>query len=286
MEKVPATTIGPRLLSLARRLGSVRPTRAVALMGVTALSMSLAVPMTLAYANDDDRDGNGHEQEDRRHDDDDRDDKNSRNLDARLKAELQRVGFTGRSNRRWRRAWGARSTRSSPISAGCCGSTPSAACTTTTPAPAAIRRPPGFGDTQSIAIGVQNNGLVGPNRTGPRNQRRTPTVVNTAFYPEADVERPLLGAVGRSVRQRAGLPVSAARRRDRVPAERSDRHAPADRAGAHPADRAGRGGRLHRHRGHDRAALRSVRRRRAARCRRPMRRGFRNEPIRQACSSA
>jgi cytochrome c peroxidase len=42
----------------------------------------------------------------------------------------------------------------------------------------------GFGDTQSIAIGVDNNGLVGPNRQGPRNQRRSPTVVNTAFYPK------------------------------------------------------------------------------------------------------
>jgi cytochrome c peroxidase len=41
----------------------------------------------------------------------------------------------------------------------------------------------GFGDSQSIAIGVQNNNLVGPNRTGPRNQRRTPTAANTAFYP-------------------------------------------------------------------------------------------------------
>ncbi len=41
----------------------------------------------------------------------------------------------------------------------------------------------GFGDTQSIAIGVQNNLIVGPHRTGPRNQRRTPSVVNTAFYP-------------------------------------------------------------------------------------------------------
>src|SRR5437016_8295845 len=41
----------------------------------------------------------------------------------------------------------------------------------------------GFGDTQSIAIGVQNNNLVGPRRTGPRNQRRTPAVINTAFYP-------------------------------------------------------------------------------------------------------
>jgi cytochrome c peroxidase len=41
----------------------------------------------------------------------------------------------------------------------------------------------GFGDSQSIAIGVQNNNLVGPNRSGPRNQRRTPTAANTAFYP-------------------------------------------------------------------------------------------------------
>lgn len=41
----------------------------------------------------------------------------------------------------------------------------------------------GFGDTQSIAIGVQNNLVVGPDRKGPRNQRRTPSVVNTAFYP-------------------------------------------------------------------------------------------------------
>jgi cytochrome c peroxidase len=41
----------------------------------------------------------------------------------------------------------------------------------------------GFGDTQSIAIGVQNNNIVGPDRTGPRNQRRSPLVVNTAFLP-------------------------------------------------------------------------------------------------------
>jgi cytochrome c peroxidase len=42
----------------------------------------------------------------------------------------------------------------------------------------------GFGDTQSIAIGVQNNNLVGPHRTGPRNQRRTPMAINTAFFPK------------------------------------------------------------------------------------------------------
>ena len=42
----------------------------------------------------------------------------------------------------------------------------------------------GFGDSQSIAIGVQNNNRVGKNRSGPRNQRRTPTAANTAFYPK------------------------------------------------------------------------------------------------------
>ncbi len=42
----------------------------------------------------------------------------------------------------------------------------------------------GMGDTQSIAIGVQNNGVVGPGRSGPRNQRRTPSVINSAFLPK------------------------------------------------------------------------------------------------------
>lgn len=41
----------------------------------------------------------------------------------------------------------------------------------------------GMGDSQPIAIGVQSNGVVGPNRQGPRNQRRAPSVVNTALYP-------------------------------------------------------------------------------------------------------
>lgn len=40
----------------------------------------------------------------------------------------------------------------------------------------------GMGDTQSIAIGVLSNQHVGTNRQGPRNQRRTPSVVNSAFY--------------------------------------------------------------------------------------------------------
>ena len=41
----------------------------------------------------------------------------------------------------------------------------------------------GFGDTQSIAIGIDNNGIVGPGREGPRNLRRSPMVINTAFFP-------------------------------------------------------------------------------------------------------
>jgi cytochrome c peroxidase len=39
----------------------------------------------------------------------------------------------------------------------------------------------GFGDSQGMAIGVQNNHLVGPDRAGPRNQRRSPLVINAAF---------------------------------------------------------------------------------------------------------
>jgi cytochrome c peroxidase len=41
----------------------------------------------------------------------------------------------------------------------------------------------GFGDTQSIAIGIDNNQIVGPHRTGPRNMRRAPMVINTVFFP-------------------------------------------------------------------------------------------------------
>ena len=41
----------------------------------------------------------------------------------------------------------------------------------------------GFGDTQSIAIGIDSNQVVGPHRLGPRNMRRAPMVINTAFYP-------------------------------------------------------------------------------------------------------
>lgn len=43
--------------------------------------------------------------------------------------------------------------------------------------------PLGFGDSQSIAIGVENNNIVGPDRAGPRNQRRAPLLLNNVFYP-------------------------------------------------------------------------------------------------------
>jgi hypothetical protein len=55
----------------------------------------------------------------------------------------------------------------------------------------------GFGDTQSIAIGIQSNLLVGPNRQAVRRQH--------AFLPQTDVERPLLRAFRRPVRQFAWL---------------------------------------------------------------------------------
>jgi cytochrome c peroxidase len=41
----------------------------------------------------------------------------------------------------------------------------------------------GFGDPLSIAVGIQSNGIVGPKREGPHNQRRTPKALNIAFFP-------------------------------------------------------------------------------------------------------
>jgi cytochrome c peroxidase len=40
-----------------------------------------------------------------------------------------------------------------------------------------------FNDSKSIAVGVGNNGVVGPGRRGPHNLRRAPTIINAAFYP-------------------------------------------------------------------------------------------------------
>src|SRR4029453_16482774 len=41
----------------------------------------------------------------------------------------------------------------------------------------------GFGDSQPMAIGMENNDVVGPGRKGPRNQRRSPLVIDAIFYP-------------------------------------------------------------------------------------------------------
>ena len=105
-------------------------------------------------------------------------------VDSRLHRQLQRQGFTGRVASNLETRLGRRvdkkladlgrvlffdsltSLHNDNACAGC-------------HAPSA-----GMGDTQSIAIGIQSNRVVGPGRTGPRNQRRTPSVVNTAFYPK------------------------------------------------------------------------------------------------------
>ncbi len=104
-------------------------------------------------------------------------------LDAELRAYLARQGFTGRVASTLEARLGRRIDRQladvgrmlwfDPIG-GLNDDNTCAGCHSPTN---------GFGDTQSIAIGIQNNGIVGPGRTGPRNQRRSPMVLNTAFYP-------------------------------------------------------------------------------------------------------
>lgn len=105
-------------------------------------------------------------------------------IDRQLAAELHRAGFTGRIGEGLDRRLGR------PIDQGLADlgaflffdkimglhdDNSCAGCH----APAA-----GFGDFESIAIGVDNNDVVGPSRAGPRNQRRTPMVLNNAFYPK------------------------------------------------------------------------------------------------------
>ncbi len=68
--------------------------------------------------------------------------------------------------------------------AGCCGSTRATGLHDDNSCAGCHSPANGFGDTQSIAIGVQNNNRVGPQRSGPRNQRRSPMAINTAFYPK------------------------------------------------------------------------------------------------------
>ncbi len=63
----------------------------------------------------------------------------------------------------------------------------------------------GFGDTQSIAIGIDNNGIVGPHRAGPRNMHRAPTAANTAFYPNLMWNSRFVALSGNPFDNRAGF---------------------------------------------------------------------------------
>lgn len=106
-----------------------------------------------------------------------------RALDRALQAALREAGFTGRAGEILERRLGRAIDRRlaevgrmlwfDPIT-GLNDDNSCAGCHS----PAA-----GFGDTQSIAIGIENNGVVGPGRTGPRNMRRSPMVINSALFP-------------------------------------------------------------------------------------------------------
>jgi cytochrome c peroxidase len=107
----------------------------------------------------------------------------ARDLDAALSAQLARHGFSGRVASTLEGRLGRRVDRQladvgrllwfDPIT-GLNDDNSCAGCHSPTN---------GFGDTQPIAIGIDNNGVVGPGRRGPRNQRRSPMAVNAAFYP-------------------------------------------------------------------------------------------------------
>jgi cytochrome c peroxidase len=64
----------------------------------------------------------------------------------------------------------------------------------------------GFGDTQSIAIGIESNGVVGPHRAGPRNMRRTPMAINTAFFPKLMWNSRFASLSGDPLDNRRGFP--------------------------------------------------------------------------------
>ena len=144
-------------------------------MFLSVLAMAVAIVLTLSprlRGDDDDDDG-----------DDNSGPGNSSQFDAPLKTALKNAGFTGRIEStlptRLRRPINAALADLGRIlffdkvmnlhddnsCAGCHAPTN------------------GMGDSQPMAIGVQNNDVVGPHRQGPRNQRRSPAVINTIFYP-------------------------------------------------------------------------------------------------------
>jgi len=134
--------------------------------------------------------GNDHDRDrdyDRDHDRDDRGNGHGNSLDRDLRNKLERAGFTGEIERTFRKRlerslgrpvdqrlaelgrllwFDNLHSRGRDNTCGGCHSPAN-----------------GMGDSQPMAIGVQNNLVVGPHRTGPRNQRRTPSVINNAFFP-------------------------------------------------------------------------------------------------------
>ena len=181
------------------------------------------------------------------------------------------------SAQRSRRGSAAASITSSPTSAACSGSTRSVGSTTTTPAAAATRRPTASATRSRSRSASTTTASSGPDRTGPRNQRRTPMVINTAFYPTLMWNSRFRALSGDPFDNSAGFVFPDPGRADAlVPA------APAHGAGVHPADRARRGGRVRvpgRQRRHPRrgaaAAQRDRELSRAVRARVPRREGRR-----------
>ncbi len=104
-------------------------------------------------------------------------------LDAALRAELTRAGFTGRMQGTLRRRLG-RSLDPELVDLGRLLWFDSISSLGNDNSCSGCHSPAfGFGDSQPMAIGVENNGIVGPDRTGPRNQRRTPQMINAGLYP-------------------------------------------------------------------------------------------------------
>jgi cytochrome c peroxidase len=66
----------------------------------------------------------------------------------------------------------------------------------------------GFGDTQSIAIGIQNNDLVGES-LGPAQSTANADGRQRGVLSGSDVERPVLRRVRRSIRQFPGVRLSS-----------------------------------------------------------------------------
>jgi cytochrome c peroxidase len=98
----------------------------------------------------------------------------------------------------------------------------------------------GFGDSQGMAIGVQNKNLVGPDRGGPRNQRRSPLVINTAFLSALMWNGRFSSPSGDPFDNSLGFHFFAARSRPAISAELPDLPAFVTGSGTHPADGDGR----------------------------------------------